>query len=77
MWYIVHLDLAAKENSITHAAAATSNLDPAIAILSPDIELQNTEELPATASEIAAPKPDLGASQNAPKQKKHGFEALK
>ena len=45
-------------------------------MLSPDIELQNTVELRATASEIAAPKPDLGASQNAPKQKKHGFEAL-
>ena len=49
---------AAKNISITHAAAAPSNLDAAITIRSPDTELQNTKELRATAWEIAAPKPD-------------------
>ena len=38
-------------------------------MLSPDIELQNTVELRATAWEIAAPKPDLGAK--AKKKMKH------
>ena len=52
---------AAKDNSITHAAAARSNLDAAITIRSAETELQNTIELRATASETAAPKPDLDA----------------
>jgi len=52
---------AAQDNSITHAAVATSNLDPAITLRSPGIALQNAMELRATAPEIAAPKPDLGA----------------
>ena len=50
-------DPAAKDNSITHAAAARSNLDAAITIRFAQTELQNTIELRATASEIAAPKP--------------------
>ena len=50
---------AAKDNSITHAAAAPSNLDAATTMRS--AELQNTIELRAMASEIAAPKPDLDA----------------
>ena len=50
---------AAKDNSITHAAAAPSNLDAAITMRSAATELQNTIELRTTASEIAAPKPDL------------------
>ena len=54
-------DPAAKDNSITNAATARSNLDAAIAIGSVEIELQNTIELRATASEIVAPKPDLDA----------------
>jgi len=54
-------DPAAKDNSITHAAAARSNLDAAATMRSADIELRNTIELRATASEIAAPKPDLDA----------------
>ena len=54
-------DPAAKDNSITHAAAARSNLDAATTMRSADIELRNTIELRATASEIAAPKPDLDA----------------
>ena len=62
---------AAKDNSITHAAAARSNLDTAITLRSAKTELQNTIELCATASEIAAPKPDLDA-----KAKKRRFEAL-
>ena len=49
---------AAKDNSITHAAAAPSNLDAATTMRSADTELQNTIELRATASETAAPKPE-------------------
>ena len=55
-------DPAAKDNSITNAATARSNLDAAITMRSAEIELQNTIELRATASEIVAPKPDLDAS---------------
>ena len=62
-------DPAAKDNSIT--ATARSNLDTAITMRSAETELQNTKELRATASEIAAPKPDLDA-----KRKKDNFEAL-
>ena len=54
-------DPAAKDNSITHAAVARSNLDAAITMRSAETELQNTIELRATASETAAPKPDLDA----------------
>ena len=52
---------AAKENSITHAAAVPSNPDAAITMRSAETESQNIKELRATASEIAAPKPDLDA----------------
>ena len=38
-----------------------SNLDAAITMRSAETELQNTIELRATVSEIAAPKPDLDA----------------
>ena len=58
---------AAKDNSITHAAAAPSNLDAAIALRPPDIELQNTIVQRATAFEIAA-RPRS--------EKKDGFETL-
>ena len=54
-------DPAAKDNSITHAAAAPSNLDAASTMRSAETELQNTIELRAMVSEIAAPKPDLDA----------------
>ena len=54
-------DPAAKDNSITNAATARSNLDAAISMRSAETELQNTIELRATASEIVAPKPDLDA----------------
>ena len=54
-------DPAAKDNSITNAATARSNLDAAITMRSAEAELQNTIELRATASEIVAPKPDLDA----------------
>ena len=64
-------DPAAKDNSITNAATARSNLDTAITMRSAETELQNTKELRATASEIVAPKPDLDA-----KRKKDDFEAL-
>ena len=55
---------AAKDNSITHAAAAPSNLDAAIPMQSAETELQNTIELRAMASEIAAPKPDGSRRQS-------------
>ena len=48
---------AAKDNSMTHAGAVPSNLDAAITMRSAETELQNTKG--ATASEIAAPKPEL------------------
>ena len=46
-------DPAAKDNSIT--------LDAATTMRSAETELQNTIDLHATASEIAAPKPNLDA----------------
>jgi len=52
---------AAKGNSITHAAAAPSNLDAAITMRSAEAESQSTIELRAAVSEIAAPTPDLDA----------------
>ena len=52
---------AAKDNGITHAATARSNLDAAITMRSAKTELQNTIELRATGSEITGPKPDLDA----------------
>ena len=64
-------DPAAKDNSITNAATARSNLDAAITMRSAETELQSTIELRATASEIVAPKPDLDA-----RVKKDDFEAL-
>ena len=64
-------DPAAKDNSITNAATAQSNLDAAITMRSAETELQNTIELRTTASEIVAPKPDLDA-----RAKKDDFEAL-
>ena len=54
---------AAKDNSITHAAAAPSNLDAATTMRSAETELQNTIELRATGSEIAAPKPSRRQSE--------------
>ena len=53
---------AAKDNSITHAAAVPSNLDAATTMQSAETELQSTKKLRATASEIAAPKPDFNAT---------------
>ena len=66
-------DPAAKDNSITNAATARSNLDAAITMRSAETELQNTIELRATASEIVAPKPDGSRRQS---KKKDDFEAL-
>ena len=50
-----------KDNNITHTASAPSNLDTATTTRFAQTELQSTKELRATASEIAAPKPDLDA----------------
>ena len=44
-----------------HAAVAPSNLDAATTMRSAEAELQNTLELRAKASKIAAPKLDLDA----------------
>ena len=55
---------AAKDNSITHAAVARSNLDAAITMRSAKTELQNTIELRGTGSEIAGPKPDGSRRQS-------------
>ena len=55
---------AAKDNSITHAAAAPSNLDAATTMRSAETELQNTKELRATVSKIAASKPDGSRRQS-------------
>ena len=63
---------AAKDTSITHSAAAPRNLDAAITMRSAETELRNTLELRATASKIAAPKPDLDAKA----KKKTIFEHL-
>ena len=57
-------DPAAKDNSITHAAKARSNLDTAITMRSSETELQSTIELRAMASEIVAPKPDGSRRQS-------------
>ena len=65
----------AKDNSIAHAAAAPSNLDAAVTMRSAKTELQNTIELRATGSEIAASKPDGWMDLDA-KAKKDDFEAL-
>ena len=54
-------DPSAKNNSITNAATVRRNLDAAITMRSTEIELQNTIELRATASQIIAPKPTLDA----------------
>ena len=56
---------AAKHNSITHAAAATRNLDAAIPLRSADTELQNTKDYERRLHKLqrsAAPKPDLDAT---------------
>ena len=54
---------AAKDNGITHAPTARSNLDAAITMRSAETELQNTIELRATASEIVAPKPGISTPE--------------
>ena len=48
-----------KDNNITHAASAPSNLDTATTTRFAQTELQSTKELRATVSKIAASKPDL------------------
>ena len=57
-------NVVVQDNSITHAAAAPSNLDAATTMRSADTELQNTIELRATVSEIAPPKPDGSRRQS-------------
>ena len=62
-------DPAAKDNSITNAATARSNLDAAITMRSAETELQNTIELRATASEIVAPGPKPDGSRRQSEKK--------
>ena len=64
-------DPAAKDNSITNAATARSNLDAAITMRSAETELQNTIKINATASEIVVPN-----RISTPERKKDDFEAL-
>ena len=59
---------AAKDNSITHAAAAPSNLDAASTMRSVETELQSTIEL--------CRKLQLQNRISTPKRKKDDFEAL-
>ena len=54
-------DPSEKNNSITNTATVRRNLDATITMRSTEIELQNTIELRATASQIIAPKPTLDA----------------
>ena len=61
---------AAKDNSITHAATARSNLDAAITMRSAETELQNTIELRATASDCSSKTGSRRQSE------KKDFEAL-
>ena len=73
----LHYDLrctmsSCKRQNITHTAAAPNNFDAATTMRFAETVLQNTKELRATASAIAAPKPDLDATP----KKKDGLEAL-
>ena len=52
---------AAKGNSLTHAEAAARSLNTTIPPRSADTELQSTIKLRTTATQTAAPKPDLDA----------------
>ena len=67
---------AARDNSITHAVAATSNLDAATTMRYRDIELQNTIERRATVWETAHPKPDLGAKEKKNTILKHFWKGI-
>ena len=66
-------DPAAKDNSITDAATARSNLDAAITMRSAEIEFQNTIELRATASDNCSSKTGWIST---PERKKDDFETL-
>ena len=62
---------AAKDNSITHAAAAPSNPDAAIPMRSAKTELQNTTALPHRRRKL-----QLQNRISTPKRRKDDFEAL-
>ena len=56
---------AAKDNSITHAAAAPRNLGAATTMRFADTALHNTMQLRTAAQDITPPKPDLdGKAEN-------------
>ena len=70
----LHYDLrlsAAKDNSITHAAAAATNLNTGAPLRYTDASCKHTVGLLAAETETAAPKPDLDA-----KADKDDFEML-
>ena len=67
---------AAKDNSITHAAAAPSNLDAATSMRPEETELQNTKELRAMASEIAVPKPGISTPKRKKTMLKHFLKGI-
>ena len=63
---------AAKDNSITHAAAAPSNLDAATTMRSAETELQNTIEIPRNGvGKLQLPQPDLDAKAGKRRFLKH------
>ena len=62
---------AAKDNSITHAAAAPSNLDAAITMRSAETELQNTKHYAQQRRKL-----QLQNRISTPKRQKDDFEAL-
>ena len=66
-------DPAAKKNSITHAAAARSNLDAAITLRSAETDLQNTIYR-TTRNGVGNCSSKTGIST--PKRQKDDFEAL-
>ena len=65
-------DPAAKDNSITNAATARSNLDAAITMRSAETELQNTIELRASVRNCSSKTGWIST----PERKKDDFEAL-
>ena len=72
-------DPAVQNYSITHAAAAPSNLDTAITMRSAQAELQNTKELRATTQKNYAQRHrnlQLHSRISTPKQEKDDFEIL-
>ena len=72
LMHLLQYDLrcpAAKDTSITYAAAAPSNLDAAITMRSAETELQNTIEIRATASKLQLQNRDVLLDAKAKKRR--------